>query len=97
MEVEVRYRLKGYSRIVEKVILISQEFPKTQGGVFTGVGSYTDTLSKLLISRGIQVIVLTEGQRSKEQNLEVIGRESSNLWSNLSTPEGVCQSTKNVQ
>jgi glycosyltransferase involved in cell wall biosynthesis len=45
-------------------------------------------LSKLLISRGIQVIVLTEGQSSKEKDLEVIGRESSNLWSNLSTPEG---------
>lgn len=73
---------------MEKVILITQEFPKTQGGVLAGIGAYADTLSKLLISRGIQVIVLTEGKSiSKEKDLEVVGRESSNLWSNLSSPE----------
>jgi glycosyltransferase involved in cell wall biosynthesis len=45
-------------------------------------------LSKLLISKGIQVIVLTEGKSSsKDKDLEVIGRESSNLWDNLSSPE----------
>jgi hypothetical protein len=73
---------------MKKVIIVSQEFPKTQGGVLAGIGSYADTLSKLLISKGIQVIVLTEGKSSsKDKDLEVIGRESSNLWDNLSSPE----------